>query len=59
MAKKKRSAAQKKAYYSGMGYRAGEQGVVILFKNPENRESFRNGYRKAKNAVSRYPKRAK
>ena len=59
MAKKKRSAAQKKAYYSGMGYRAGEQGVVILFKNPENRESFRNGYRKAKAAVSRYPKRAK
>ena len=59
MARKKKTAAQKKAYYSGMGYRAGEQGVILLFKNPENRESFRNGYRKAKSAVSRYLKRAR
>lgn len=56
MAKKsKYTAGQKKAYYSGMGYRAGEQGKIIPYKNMANKASFREGYRKAKNAVDRYP----
>lgn len=52
---KKYTKAQKKAYYSGMGYRAGQMGKKIPFKNADNKESFRNGYKKAKNAVNNYP----
>ena len=51
----KYTAAQRKAYYSGMGYRAGQDGKAIPFKNEQNKESFRQGYRKAKNTISKYP----
>lgn len=58
MAKKSNyTQGQKKAYYSGMGYRAGQYDKRIPFKNEENLKSFRNGYTAAKNAVDRYPKR--
>ena len=52
----KYSRAQKKAYYSGMGYRAGQEGKAIPFKSEKNKQSFRDGYKKAKKAVAKYPK---
>lgn len=55
--KSKYTAAQKKAYYSGMGYRAGQSGKRIPFSNKRNLESFRNGYRAAAGKVNRYPDR--
>lgn len=56
MAKQKKyTRAQQKAYYSGMGYRAGQEGKKIPFKNEKNLNSFRQGYQKARVAVSRYP----
>ena len=48
--------AQKKAYYSGMGYRAGQEGKAIPFKNEKNKQSFRDGYKKAKQTIEKYPK---
>lgn len=51
--------AQKKAYYSGMGYRAGEQGKFIPFSNPKNLQSFRNGYKAARTKVAKYPQNIK
>ena len=57
MAKKKFTNAQKKAYYSGMGYRAGQENKRIPFKSAKNLESFRKGYRKAANSVKNYPPR--
>ena len=51
----KYTTGQRKAYYSGMGYRAGKEGKAIPFKSEKNRESFRQGYRNSKNAVSKYP----
>lgn len=53
--RKKYTAAQKKAYYSGMGYRAACEGKAIPFKNGENKESFRQGYKKAGKTVKDYP----
>lgn len=53
--KKNYTAAQKKAYYSGMGYRAGREGKAIPFKSEQNKESFRQGYHKSKNVVDKYP----
>ena len=35
--KAKYSQAQKKAYYSGMGYRAGKKGKVIPFKRAKTK----------------------
>ena len=49
------TAGQKKAYYSGMGYRAAYDGKQIPFKNESNKESFRQGYRAAGKKVSKYP----
>lgn len=57
MPKSKYTEGQRKAYYSGMGYRAGMEGKAIPFKNEENKKSFREGYRKAKARVSNYPDR--
>lgn len=53
--KKKYTEAQKKAYYSGMGYRAAKEGKAIPFKSAKNKESFKQGYTKAKDTVSKYP----
>lgn len=47
--------AQKKAYYSGMGYRAAHEGKAIPFKSEKNKESFRRGYKKAGESVKKYP----
>lgn len=55
MAKMKRyTEAQKKAYYSGMGYRACAEGKAIPFKNEANKESFKQGYKKAGPTVAKY-----
>lgn len=53
--KSKYTEAQKKAYYSGMGYNAGQKGKQIPFKNDKNKESFRAGYKAASQSVARYP----
>ncbi len=55
MAKKKYTASQKKAFYRGQGYRAGQQGRKIPYKNKENIQSFREGYTSVKITVSKYP----
>lgn len=56
MAKRKKyTAAQKKAYYSGMGYRAGQKRKQIPFKNEQNLQSFRDGYRAVGSTVDKYP----
>ncbi len=49
--------AQKKAYYSGMGYRAAMENKKIPFKSEKNLNSFRQGYKNAAANVSRYPNR--
>jgi len=54
--RKRYSNAQKRAYHSGQGYRAGRYGKRIKFKNKRNLASFRAGYRDAKYSVSRLPK---
>lgn len=53
--KSKYTAAQKKAYYSGMGYRVGRAGKEVPFKNPENRVSFQAGYAAGKKPAAKYP----
>lgn len=56
MAKKRKyTADQKRAYYSGQGYRAAYEGKKIPFKNAKNKESFCEGYNSVKVVVSRYP----
>ena len=47
--------AQKRAYYSGQGYRAGQKGKAIPFKNEKNKQSFREGYSSVKVIVEGYP----
>lgn len=47
------SDAQKRAYYSGQGYKLGQQGKAIKFKNEQNRQSFRNGFKSID--ANRYP----
>ena len=41
--KRKYTQAQKKAYYCGMGYNAGQKDKPVLFASFESRESFRAG----------------
>lgn len=53
--KSKYSAAEKKAYYSGMGYRVAYNGKFIPFKNQKNRDSFAAGYAAAGKAAKKYP----
>lgn len=55
MRKSRYSRSQKRAYYSGQGYRAAHEGKAIPFKNEKNKESFRKGYNSVKVIVSRYP----
>lgn len=55
MPKKKYTSSQKKAYYSGMGYRAGKMNKSIPFKNSANKESFRAGFKAALATVKKYP----
>ncbi len=53
--KKKFTSAQKKAYYSGMGYAAARKGKMIPFKNEENKASFKEGFNKGITVVIKYP----
>ena len=53
--KSKYTHSQKKAYYSGMGYRAAREGKQIPFRNAENKESFRAGFNAALETVRKYP----
>lgn len=55
--KSKYTASEKKAYYSGMGYRAGEKGKRIPYKSKRNYNSFVAGYRAARATVDKYPKK--
>ena len=55
MSKKKYTAGQRRAYYSGQGYRAGYEGKEIPFKNAKNKQSFREGFASVKITVSKYP----
>lgn len=51
--------AQKRAYYSGMGYATAYHNKQINFATPENKESFKAGYKQgvamAKNTPDKYP----
>ena len=58
--KAKYTNAQRKAYYSGMGYRTAREGKAINFTSDDMLASFREGYKRggqviAKNA-KKYPK---
>ena len=56
MAKRsKYTRAQKRAFYSGQGYRAGQKGKKIPFKNKKNLQSFREGYASVRITVEGYP----
>ena len=55
MAKPKMTRAQQRAFDSGQGYKLGQHGKAINFKNEENRDSFRAGYRSLD--PSKYPDR--
>ena len=56
MAKKsKYTDAQKRAYYSGQGYRAGYEGKEIPFKSEKNKQSFKEGFASVKVTVFGYP----
>ena len=56
MAKKsKYTAAQKRAFYSGQGYRAGYEGKEIPFKSEKNKQSFKEGFASVKVTVLGYP----
>lgn len=56
---KKYTAAQKKAYYRGQGYRAGMSGKRIPYSNPEYKNSFKEGFRSVRITVKAYPVRGK
>ncbi|MGN1051888.1 MAG: hypothetical protein ACI4SH_00700 [Candidatus Scatosoma sp.] len=51
--------AQKRAYYSGMGYATAYHKKAIKFAKPENRESFEAGWKQgtamAKQTPDKYP----
>ena len=49
--KRKYTQSQKKAYYSGMGYRVARMNKAVPFKNESNKESFRAGFQ----AAQQYP----
>lgn len=55
--KKKYTEAEKKAFYSGMGYAACMEGKAIPFKNEDNKASFKAGLEKGKDKVKNYPNR--
>lgn len=53
--KRKYTQSQKKAYYSGMGYRVARMNKQIPFKNDANKESFRAGWNAGFKAAANYP----
>lgn len=54
MAKKRFTAAQRRAYDTGKAYRLGRENKAITFKNEENRASFSAGYKAGGKVLSRY-----
>ena len=56
MKKYKYTKSQYKAFWTGRGYRAGQKKKRIPYTNAKNLDSFREGYKSAKNAVDKYPK---
>lgn len=48
MAKTKYSAAEKRAYYRGQGYRAAKEGKKIDCRNDKTKASCRAGYKSGK-----------
>lgn len=55
--KPKYTAAEKKAYHTGMGYRFADEERAINFSNPKNKASFNNGYRAAGDKIAKNPDR--
>ena len=56
MAKRQKyTEAQKKAYYSGMGYAVAQSGKRIEFKSEVNKESFKAGLKKGTAKTSKLP----
>ena len=53
--KSKYTRAQKRAYYSGMGYATAYSGKAIHFDKPENRESFEAGWKQGKAMARQNP----
>lgn len=53
--KSKYTANEKKAYYTGMGYRLSDENKAIDYKNPKNKASFTNGYRDAGKKIASNP----
>ena len=53
---KKFTRNQWNAFHSGRGYRLGYEKRMIDFKKPENRASFRDGYRAVGKNLDRYAK---
>lgn len=51
------SAQQKRAYYSGLGYRLGYEKRAITFRSPENRRSFSDGYNASGRVIAKSPKK--
>lgn len=51
--KSKYTAAQRKAYYSGMGYAMCDAGKRIEFKSEANKESFKAGLKKGKEKAAK------
>lgn len=55
MSRVKHTAGQKKAYYSGMGYRAAYEGKEIPFKSKKNKQAFKDGFSSVRIIVEKYP----
>lgn len=56
MAKRKRyTNAQRKAYYSGMGYRTAHDGKAIKFDSAATRASFAAGYKNGGKVIAKHP----
>lgn len=57
MAKKKYTNAERKAYYSGMGYRIAHDGKAIKFENATIRDSFTAGYKSGGKVIAKRPRK--
>ena len=55
--RKRYTAAQKKAFYSGMGYGACMEGKAIPFASEANKESFKAGLKRGQEKSKKYPSR--
>ena len=55
--RKRYTAAQRRAYYLGIGYGACNDGKAIPLTSEDEKESFRNGLKKAQAVSPSYPNR--